>query len=77
MIRRAEAWDAPQLLSLMQGCNCGRGLWHAVIEHARSLNARLVRWQVLPDNPAAKRFYRQQGAAMDGGWENWFINLDG
>ena len=49
---------------------------NAVIEHARSLNARLIRWQVLPDNEPAKRFYRQHRAAMDADWENWFIDLD-
>jgi hypothetical protein len=46
-----------------------------VIEDARSLNARLIRWQVLPDNQPAKNFYRQHGAALDADWENWFIDL--
>ena len=58
-----------------RGRNFGHGLMNAVIEHARSLNARLIRWQVLPDNEPAKRFYRQHGAAMDADWENWFIDL--
>ncbi|GFE83864.1 hypothetical protein GCM10011487_58640 [Steroidobacter agaridevorans] len=58
-----------------RGRNFGHGLMTAVIEHARSLNARLIRWQVLPDNEPAKRFYRQHGAAMDADWENWFIDL--
>lgn len=60
-----------------RGRNIGHDLMTAVIEHARSLNARLVRWQVLPDNEPAKRFYRLHGAAMDADWENWFINLEG
>jgi GNAT superfamily N-acetyltransferase len=59
-----------------RGKNFGRGLMDAVIEHARSLNARLIRWQVLPDNEPAKNFYRRRGAAVDADWENWFINLD-
>lgn len=59
-----------------RGRNFGHGLMNAVIEHARSLNARLIRWQVLPDNESAKRFYRRSGAAADADWENWFINLD-
>lgn len=58
-----------------RGRNFGHGLMNAAIEHARSLNARLIRWQVLPDNEPAKRFYRQHGAAMDADWENWFIDL--
>lgn len=58
-----------------RGRNFGHGLMNAVIEHAHSLNARLIRWQVLPDNEPAKRFYRQHGAAMDADWENWFIEL--
>lgn len=62
--------------SAARGQNLGHALMNAVIEHARSLNARLIRWQVLPDNTPAKNFYRQHGAAMDGDWENWFINLD-
>jgi GNAT superfamily N-acetyltransferase len=58
-----------------RGRNFGHGLMNEVIEHARTLNARLIRWQVLPDNAAAKNFYRQHGAAVDADWENWFIEL--
>src|SRR5262245_14417011 len=39
-----------------RGRNFGHDLMNAVLDHARSLNARLVRWQVLPDNEPAKRF---------------------
>ncbi len=56
--------------------NLGGGLMTAVIEHARSLNARLIRWQVLPDNVSAKMFYRRYGGAVDAEWESWFIDLD-
>lgn len=59
-----------------RGRRFGHGLMSAVIEHARSLDARLIRWQVLPDNAAAKSFYRQHRAEADGAWENWFIDLD-
>jgi GNAT superfamily N-acetyltransferase len=59
-----------------RGKNVGHSLMNAVIEHARSLNARLIRWQVLPDNQPAKNFYRQHGATLDADWENWFIDLD-
>lgn len=59
-----------------RGRNFGHELMRAVIDHARSINARLIRWQVLPDNTPAKNFYRQHGAVADGDWENWFIDLD-
>ncbi|HEY0681313.1 MAG TPA: GNAT family N-acetyltransferase [Steroidobacter sp.] len=59
-----------------RGRNFGHGLMNAVIEHARSLNARLIRWQVLPDNAAAKNFYRQHNGNVDADWEDWFIDLD-
>lgn len=59
-----------------RGRNFGHGLMEAVVEHARSLNARLIRWQVLPDNAAARNFYRRRGATVDAAWENWFIDLD-
>lgn len=59
-----------------RGRNFGHGLMSAVIEHARTLNARLIRWQVLPDNVAAKNFYSQHGAVVDADWENWFIALE-
>jgi GNAT superfamily N-acetyltransferase len=59
-----------------RGRNFGDGLINAVLEHARTLNARLIRWQVLPDNAAAKNFYRRQGGAVDVDWENWYIDLD-
>lgn len=59
-----------------RGRNFGRGLMQAVIEHGRSMNARLIRWQVLPSNEPAKDFYRQHGACVDADWENWFLDLD-
>lgn len=62
--------------STARGRNLGHGLMQAVIEHGRSVNARLIRWQVLPGNEPAKRFYRQHGADVDADWDNWFLNLD-
>lgn len=59
-----------------RGRNFGHELMSAVIDHARSINARLIRWQVLPDNAPAKNFYRQHGAVVDSDWENWFIDFD-
>jgi len=59
-----------------RGQDFGRGLMRAVIEHGRAMNARLIRWQVLPRNEAAKSFYRQQQAEVDVDWENWYLDLD-
>ena len=58
-----------------RGRNFGQQLMNAVVEHARSMNARIIRWQVLPSNDPAKQFYRQQGADIDDDWENWYIEL--
>ena len=58
-----------------RGRHFGAGLMHAVIEHGRSLDARLVRWQVLPSNESAKSFYRRHGAQADADWENWYLDL--
>jgi ribosomal protein S18 acetylase RimI-like enzyme len=60
----------------VRGRNFGHGLMQAVVEHGRSLNARLIRWQVLPSNERAKGFYRQHEARVDADWENWFLDLD-
>jgi GNAT superfamily N-acetyltransferase len=62
--------------SAARGRNLGHGLMQAVIEHGRSMNARMIRWQVLPSNEPAKDFYRQHAARVDVDWENWFLELD-
>jgi len=62
--------------SAARGRNLGHGLMQAVIEYGRSVNARLIRWQVLPGNEPAKGFYRQHVASVDADWENWFLDLD-
>lgn len=59
-----------------RGRKLGHGLMQAIIEHGRSMNARLLRWQVLPSNEPAKAFYRQHAASVDADWENWFLDLD-
>lgn len=58
-----------------RGRSFGHRLMSAVTEHARSLDARMVRWQVLPSNSPAKAFYRQHGADIDADWENWYLEL--
>jgi diamine N-acetyltransferase len=59
-----------------RGRKFGHGLMDAVIDYARSINGRMIRWQVLPSNHPAKSFYSQFGAQVDDDWENWFIDLD-
>ena len=58
-----------------RGRGFGRQLMSAVLEFARSIDGRMIRWQVLPTNEPAKNFYRQHGAQADADWENWFIDL--
>lgn len=53
----------------------GQRLFAAVIEQGREQNARLVRWQVLPKNNAAKRFYRRIGGQPDRAWQSWMYQL--
>jgi diamine N-acetyltransferase len=53
----------------------GRQLLATVIDYAKSIGARLVRWQVLPSNGDAKRFYASLGGAFDAHWENWQLEL--
>jgi ribosomal protein S18 acetylase RimI-like enzyme len=59
-----------------RGSGIGNALFTAAQMHARSINARLLRWQVLPNNDAAKRFYRRRGGGIDASWENWLLDLD-
>jgi ribosomal protein S18 acetylase RimI-like enzyme len=58
-----------------RGQNVGSELFQAVIRYAQSIDARLIRWQVLPDNEAAKRFYRRLGGESDASWESWVLEL--
>lgn len=53
----------------------GQKLFAAVIENGRERNARLLRWQVLPRNTAAKRFYRKSGGKPDRAWQSWVYQL--
>jgi len=57
-----------------RGRELGSELFQAVIRYARSIDARLIRWQVLPENDAAKRFYRKLGGEPDLSWENWVVD---
>ena len=59
-----------------RGQQYGRELFAVVIRHGKSSHARLLRWQVLPDNSAAQGFYQRLGGERDRGWDNWLLGLD-
>jgi GNAT superfamily N-acetyltransferase len=48
----------------------GQQLFDAVLEQARVLECRLVKWQVLDWNEPALSFYRRYGAAIESNWWN-------
>lgn len=53
-----------------RGLGAGALLLNAVIDEARKLNARLVKWQVLDWNTNAIDFYKMKGAEIEEGWWN-------
>jgi GNAT superfamily N-acetyltransferase len=58
-----------------RGAGIGHHLFRAVLERGQRVNARLLRWQVLPSNAAAAKFYRSFGGEIDGDWDNWVLEL--
>jgi GNAT superfamily N-acetyltransferase len=60
-----------------RGAGIGHRLFRAVLERGRRVNARLLRWQVLPSNAPAANFYRSFGGQIDGAWDNWVLELHG
>ncbi len=58
-----------------RGGGIGRALFKAVIEFGRQHGVRLLRWQVLPANEGAQRFYRTFGGSIDAEWDNWVLEL--
>ena len=59
-----------------RGEGIGKALFEAVAERGKHLCARLLRFQVLPDNASAARFYASFGAAVDAAWDNWVLELE-
>ena len=53
----------------------GHKLYEAVIDHGRRRGVRLLRWQVLPSNEGAIRFYKSFGGRIDADWDNWVLEL--
>jgi GNAT superfamily N-acetyltransferase len=54
----------------------GSLLFAAVVQFSRLINARLLRWQVLPSNASAKHFYDSRGGKFESGWESWILDLE-
>lgn len=53
----------------------GSALMAAVLSHARDRNAVELAWDVLPDNAAAKAFYRRCGGMPISDWERWSLRF--
>jgi GNAT superfamily N-acetyltransferase/ketosteroid isomerase-like protein len=53
-----------------RGQGVGTALMSAVLDYARARGCGRLRWDVLPGNEAAKRFYRRFGGDRDSAWEN-------
>ncbi|MDE2427750.1 MAG: GNAT family N-acetyltransferase [Burkholderiales bacterium] len=53
----------------------GRTLMETVIGHARQYGCGRLKWDVLPDNCNAKRFYRRLGGEPVSDWEAWALQL--
>ena len=58
-----------------RGAGIGHRLFRAVLERGQRVNARLLRWQVLPSNAPAANFYRSFGGQIDSAWDNWVLEL--
>jgi GNAT superfamily N-acetyltransferase len=58
-----------------RGLGVGNALFTQLRAHAAEIGASGVRWTVLPDNGAAKRFYAGQGGQRDAAWEHWCLPI--
>lgn len=54
----------------------GRALFASFVARSLTLGARSIRWAVLTDNSAAKKFYRNVGGLLDGKWEPWVMSAE-
>lgn len=59
----------------VRGLSIGRSLMAAVLDHAKTRGCARLKWEVLPDNESAKRFYGRIGGVQDLQWENWVFLL--
>jgi GNAT superfamily N-acetyltransferase/ketosteroid isomerase-like protein len=54
----------------------GEALMQAVLTRARAWGCGRIKWDVLPSNEAAKRFYARFGACREQDWEAWILPLN-
>lgn len=58
-----------------RGQRVGTMLFAHLQAYATEIGASALRWTVLPDNEAAKRFYAGQGAERDAAWDHWTLPI--
>ena len=58
-----------------RGQKIGKALFEATIEAAKTMNAKLMTWQVLDWNEPALNFYKKFNAEMDAEWINGKLRL--
>lgn len=54
----------------------GKALMRHIIDEARQHGCGRLKWDVLPDNSNARRFYRQFGGEPVTDWEAWVLPFD-
>ena len=60
----------------MRNKGIGRLLMDSVIEHARSIDARIIKWQVLNWNSDAMKFYEKYDPVQDDEWVDYKMFKD-
>ena len=58
-----------------RGLGIGHALMTSVIAHAKEHGCARLKWDVLPENTMAKKFYGSFGGTPDSAWENWVLPL--
>jgi len=58
-----------------RGAGIGEQLFAALRETALEQGCGRIKWDVLHDNEAAKRFYERQGARQDSQWLGFILNI--
>jgi len=58
-----------------RGRRVGEQLFAEVLLYGKARGARLLRWQVLPTNEAAQRFYGRLGGEHETAWQSWMLEL--
>lgn len=59
-----------------RGLGFGKLIFDAVLQEAKDMGAKKVKWQVLDWNEPARMFYRSYGAQLISGWDSGVIEFD-